>query len=47
MAEIAPDLVHPVLKKNIQKLLAGCGDLSRVVRWNPDAATHEPAFLNR
>lgn len=26
MSEIAPDLVHPVLKSNITKLLLSCGD---------------------
>jgi 2-amino-4-hydroxy-6-hydroxymethyldihydropteridine diphosphokinase len=26
LAEIAPDLMHPVLKKNIKQLLAACTD---------------------
>jgi 2-amino-4-hydroxy-6-hydroxymethyldihydropteridine diphosphokinase len=30
LAEIAPDLMHPVLKKNIKQLLAACTDSMRV-----------------
>jgi 2-amino-4-hydroxy-6-hydroxymethyldihydropteridine diphosphokinase len=30
LAEIAPDYVHPVFKKNITQLLAECGDLLEV-----------------
>ena len=32
MAEIAPELVHPELKKNIQELLASCADKGQVTR---------------
>jgi len=32
LAEIAPDLVHPVLKKSIRAILRGCPDRSAVVR---------------
>ncbi len=32
MAEIAPDFVHPVLKKSIRSLLEACSDPSRVRR---------------
>jgi len=33
MSEIAPDLVHPVLKRNIRELLQECSDDKRVVKW--------------
>jgi 2-amino-4-hydroxy-6-hydroxymethyldihydropteridine diphosphokinase len=32
LAELAPDLVHPVLKRTIAELLAACPDTSEVVR---------------
>lgn len=32
LAELAPDLVHPVLKRTIADLLAACPDTSEVVR---------------
>lgn len=32
LAEIVPNLVHPVLKKTIAELLAECGDLSSVTK---------------
>lgn len=32
LAEIAPDLVHPLLKKNIRQLLAECRDTMNVER---------------
>ncbi len=35
LEEIAPHLVHPVLEKNIQELLAELADDSVVTRWNP------------
>lgn len=35
LEEIAPHLVHPVLDKNIQNLLAELEDDSEVTRWNP------------
>lgn len=35
MNEIAPDLLHPLLKKNICTLLEESPDDSRVSRWNP------------
>lgn len=34
LAEIAPTLVHPLLKQNILKLLRSCPDLGKVVRIN-------------
>jgi 2-amino-4-hydroxy-6-hydroxymethyldihydropteridine diphosphokinase len=33
MAEIAPDLIHPVLKTSIQTLLKQCKDNSRVIKY--------------
>jgi 2-amino-4-hydroxy-6-hydroxymethyldihydropteridine diphosphokinase len=37
LAEIAPNFVHPVLKKEISEILTGCEDISEVRRWNPNA----------
>jgi 2-amino-4-hydroxy-6-hydroxymethyldihydropteridine diphosphokinase len=34
LAEIAPQIIHPVLLETIQKLLAACSDSSRVVRFS-------------
>lgn len=39
LAEIAPNFVHPVLKKEIADILAECEDTTDVKRWNPNAAT--------
>ena len=33
--EIAPNLVHPTLRKDIRTLLHECEDASSVIRWNP------------
>ena len=49
MAELAPDLVHPVEKKTIQELLETNEDDSRVERWSPDPNRKkdaEPAASN-
>lgn len=35
MNEIAPHVVHPVLQKTIQEILAACEDGSAVKRWQP------------
>jgi 2-amino-4-hydroxy-6-hydroxymethyldihydropteridine diphosphokinase len=37
MAEIAPNFVHPILKKDISELLSACVDTSDVKRWEPNA----------
>jgi 2-amino-4-hydroxy-6-hydroxymethyldihydropteridine diphosphokinase len=37
LAEIAPDLLHPVLKKSVRSLLAACTDTSRIRRLSPPA----------
>ncbi len=37
LAEIAPNFVHPVLKKEIADILADCEDSTDVKRWNPNA----------
>lgn len=34
--ELSPHLVHPVLNKSIQDILANVEDASSVVRWNPN-----------
>jgi 2-amino-4-hydroxy-6-hydroxymethyldihydropteridine diphosphokinase len=36
LAEIAPDLIHPVLHKRISDLLAACTDVCDAKRWNPN-----------
>ncbi|WP_128548211.1 2-amino-4-hydroxy-6-hydroxymethyldihydropteridine diphosphokinase [Larkinella soli] len=33
LAEVAPDFVHPVLRKTTRELLADCDDTSEVVRY--------------
>ncbi len=48
LAQIAPDLVHPLLKKSIRLLLETCPDPSRVVKGleiapiHPDEKAHNP-----
>jgi 2-amino-4-hydroxy-6-hydroxymethyldihydropteridine diphosphokinase len=44
--EIAPQLVHPTLHKEIRQLLDDCDDISYVERWNPNSAHHESLILN-
>ncbi len=44
LAEIAPHVVHPVLKKDISRLLSETGDFSIVKRWNPNT---EKTFENK
>jgi 2-amino-4-hydroxy-6-hydroxymethyldihydropteridine diphosphokinase len=46
LAEIAPHLVHPVFRKDMQQLLRECDDISYVSRWNPNGAHHESLVLN-
>lgn len=41
LAEIAPNFVHPVLKKEIVEILAECDDTSEVKRWNPNAVDRD------
>ena len=36
LAEIAPNFVHTLLKKDIADILAECEDSSEVKRWNPN-----------
>src|SRR5262249_38937109 len=36
LAELAPDLVHPVLQKTIAQLLATVHDSAEVKLWRPD-----------
>lgn len=33
--DIAPHLIHPILRKEVRTLLHDCEDESSVVRWNP------------
>jgi 2-amino-4-hydroxy-6-hydroxymethyldihydropteridine diphosphokinase len=46
LAEIAPQLIHPILHKDIQQLLSETEDDSYVSRWNPNGAHHESLVLN-
>lgn len=41
LAEIAPHLVHPVLKKDVTQLLAECGDTTCVKKWEPNDSRNE------
>jgi len=36
LTEIAPDLVHPVLKKKVAHIAANCEDICGVKRWDPN-----------
>ena len=47
LAEIAPHLVHPTLKKEIRELLHESTDESRVSRWNPGIEHDLSALLTR
>src|SRR5690606_16133063 len=38
LAEIAPDLIHPVLQKNIQTVLDNCPDTLPVQLWSAEKA---------
>ena len=39
LAELVPNLVHPVLGKSISQLLADINDRSAVIRWKPPITT--------
>ena len=39
LAELVPNLVHPVLDKSISQLLANTSDKSAVIRWKPQTTT--------
>lgn len=39
LAELVPNLVHPVIGKSIRELLAETRDRSAVIRWNPGTTT--------
>ena len=47
LAEIAPNLFHPVLRKTISELLAEVDDHSQVMRWNPNASHEFDMALGR
>jgi 2-amino-4-hydroxy-6-hydroxymethyldihydropteridine diphosphokinase len=46
MAEIAPQVIHPVFAKDIRTLLAECEDTSSVTRWNPNTPSGFKISLN-
>ena len=46
LAEIAPNLVHPIFHKDIQQLLGECDDISYLSRWNPNGTHLESLVLN-
>jgi 2-amino-4-hydroxy-6-hydroxymethyldihydropteridine diphosphokinase len=37
LAEIAPNFIHPILKREIADILVECEDTSDVKRWDPTA----------
>jgi 2-amino-4-hydroxy-6-hydroxymethyldihydropteridine diphosphokinase len=39
LAELAPDLIHPAMKKTIKELLIEVGDSSNIRLWDPVSAT--------
>jgi 2-amino-4-hydroxy-6-hydroxymethyldihydropteridine diphosphokinase len=39
LAELIPDLIHPVLGESIHQLLANTSDKSAVTRWKPQTAS--------
>ena len=41
LAEIAPDLIHPGLDRQISDILANCPDRSQVSRWKPTRSNGE------
>jgi 2-amino-4-hydroxy-6-hydroxymethyldihydropteridine diphosphokinase len=43
LAEIAPNFVHPILKREIADILAGVDDTSDVRRWDPNANGEQAA----
>lgn len=47
LAEIAPNLVHPTLHKEIHEILEHIDDDSHVARWDPNGHTEEAAAQNR
>lgn len=42
LAELVPNLVHPVLGNSIHELLEKTGDRSAVIRWKSGTATADP-----
>ena len=40
LAELVPNLIHPVHGKTIRELLANTSDRSAVIRWKPPTATN-------
>lgn len=47
LAEIAPNFVHPTLRKEIAELLAESEDQSNVERWNPNLSLHPELATKR
>jgi 2-amino-4-hydroxy-6-hydroxymethyldihydropteridine diphosphokinase len=41
LAELVPNLVHPVIGKPISELLAHTKDSSSVIRWKPETGLHD------
>jgi 2-amino-4-hydroxy-6-hydroxymethyldihydropteridine diphosphokinase len=38
LADVAPDVVHPVVGSTVSELLSSCGDAAYVKRWDPNWA---------
>jgi 2-amino-4-hydroxy-6-hydroxymethyldihydropteridine diphosphokinase len=47
LAEIAPNFVHPTMRKEVADLLAESEDQSKVDRWNPNRSLHPELAAKR
>lgn len=47
LAELTPQLNHPIFNKTIEELLSESGDISKVKRWNPNTEKENLNFINQ